>query len=124
MHQQSGRREVRKPVHVQQEAPYSSSEPSSSTLGAEYPPGRCCAGCIVIFVSVAVVVAVAGAGWPVEAAKVALEAPTEDFDFFFFLEVCRVQIVSGRLCCAMAPPQQRNGHRRSNDIPHAKPKKA
>lgn len=69
---------------------YSSSSASSSTLGAAYlcrassPP-------VAICVSVAVVVALAGSGWPVVAAKVdcalALPILPDERLFFFFLAV-------------------------------------
>lgn len=76
---------------------YSSSSASSSTLGAAYlcrassPP-------VAICVSVAVVVALAGSGWPVVAAKVdcalALPILPDERLFFFFLAVCTLWLVS------------------------------
>lgn len=76
---------------------YSSSSASSSTLGAAYlcrdsaPP-------VAICVSVAVVVALAGSGWPVVAAKVdcalALPILPDERLFFFFLAVCVLWLVS------------------------------
>lgn len=81
---------LQKRTHLQPRA-YSSSSASSSTLGAAYlcrassPP-------VAICVSVAVVVALAGSGWPVVAAKVdcalALPILPDERLFFFFLAVC------------------------------------
>ena len=74
-------------------------------------------------VSVAVVVAVAGAGWPVEAAKVAPEETAEDdLDFFFFLAVCglRGRLHVSKTCLEGA----RLAMQRNRYIPHATPRRA